>query len=335
MKKVTCSLRALGFGLTLASTACAQGSGLKVVDQIKVGGDGGWDYVALDQASQTLFIAHGSQISSVDLKAKTAKVHLADAAGAHIALPVNGGADILITQGKANTVTLNDAITGAVKATIPTDSKPDAAAFEPVTGRVFVMANDGNAVDAIDLKTGTITGKIAVGGAAEAAAVDGQGLVFTHLEDKNAFVVIDAKTLKVKATFAMKDCEEPSGIAFVPDGRLILSACKNGIARVSNADTGAEVATLPIGARPDAALYDARARLGYVPSGDAKLTVISFDGKPHVIDVVATKPGARTAALDTETGRIYLPTADFGPVDAKTNRPTILPDTFGIVVVGK
>ncbi len=322
-------------GTVLASGAIAQSSGLKVVDQIKIGGDGGWDYVTFDAGRQALYFAHGTSIASVDLKTKTVNAHLADATGAHIALPVNGGADILITHGKTNLVTINDASTGAVKATIPSDVKPDAAIIEPVTGLAYVMANEGNAVDAIDTRAGKIVAKIAVPGAAEGATVDGQGLVFTHLEDSNAFVVIDARTQKIKATFPINDCEEPSGLAFVADGRLILSACKNGIARVSKADTGEEVATLPIGARPDAALYDPHAKLGFVPSADGKLTVISFDGKPHVVDAVTTKAGARTAALDAETGRVFLPTADFGANDPKTGRPAIVPGTFGVVIVGK
>jgi hypothetical protein len=197
------------------------------------------------------------------------------------------------------------------------------------------MANEGNALDAIDLTTNTAAGRVDIGGNAESAAVDGQGLVFTHLEDKNAFVVVDAATLTLKATHEMQDCEEPSGIAFIPDGRLILSACQNGIARISSADTGAEVTTVKVGAHPDGALYDARAKLGYIPAYDGTLTVISFDGAPHVVDIIKTKMGAKTAGLDTDTGRIYLPTADFGAADAKTGKPTVLPNTFSVIVVGR
>ncbi|WP_155847958.1 hypothetical protein [Asticcacaulis benevestitus] len=60
-----------------------------------------------------------------------------------------------------------------------------------------------------------------------------------------------------------------------------------------------------------------------------------WEGAPHVVDTIKTKVGAKTAALDTDTGRIYLPTADFGPINAKTGKPTILPDTFSVIVVGR
>ena len=327
-------LFALGAVATLP--AFAGTSGLSVIDTIKVGGDGGWDYAAVDGTTHKLYLSHKTSVASVDLATKTVNANFATADGAHIGLPVQDGAAVLITNGKANTVTLNDAATGAVTATIATDSKPDAALLDAATGNVFVMANDGNKVDVIDLASAKVVANIAVGGAAEGGASDGQGLVFTHLEDKDAIVAIDARAMTVKATYPLNDCPEPSGLAFVAKGRLILSACKNGTARVTNADTGAEVASLAIGQRPDGALYDDKAMLGYIPCGDGTLSVISFAGDtPAVVDVIATKAGARTAALDPTTGYVYLPTADLGPPATPGDRPSILPGTFEVLVVGK
>ncbi len=325
-----------GLALAMAAQASLAGtSGLKIVDEIKIGGDGGWDYVTIDANSHKLYVAHKTSIAAVDLQTKAVTAHFADANGAHIAVAVNQGASVLVTNGKSDQVTIHDAKTGAIKTSIATDGKPDAAIVEPTTGHAFVMANGGNAVDVINLATNTMVGKILVGGAAEAAAIDGAGLVFTHLEDKNAFVVIDAKTMTVKATYMMSDCSEPSGIAFIPTGRFILSSCKNGIARISSADTGAEVATVAIGVRPDAALYDPVRNLAYIPTADGKMSVIGFDGIPHIVDTIATKVGARTAALDAATGEIYLPTADFGAIDPTSGRPVILPGTFKILVLGQ
>ncbi len=328
------SLIALSAVLALSPLAAHAGA-LHVADTLKIGGAGGWDYVTVDPVHNRAFVAHGAAISAVDLGTRQALPALIAAQGSHIALPVDGGRTLLVTNGKSNTVTFNDAVTGAEIASVATDAKPDAAIIEPVSGNAYVMANGGSAVDVVDVATHAVVAKIATGGAPEAAAVDGKGLVFTHLEDKNALVVIDARTHAIKATYALKDCDEPSGVAFVDAGRLVLSACRNGIARVTNADTGAEVATVAIGLHPDGALYDAKARLGYVPSGDGKLTVIAFDGKPHVVDVVTTRPGARTAALDPATGHVLLPVADLTPPAKAGDRPGIVPDSFSILVVGQ
>jgi len=133
----------------------------------------------------------------------------------------------------------------------------------------------------------------------------------------------------------MNDCEAPSGIAAIPKRALILSACRNQIARITNANTGAEVASLPIGGHPDSAFYDEERQLGFVPCGDGTLTVISFKGdRPRVAEVIPTKLGARTGALDPRTGLVYLPTADLGPPAKEGGRPSVVPDTFKVLVVG-
>src|SRR5580704_9402284 len=285
----------------IAQTSVAADSATrKVLEEIKVGGPDGWDYTSFDPATHTIYIAHGSAIASVNTKTKGVTPHLADAQGAHIAIPFAGGSKLLITHGKANQVTLNDAKTGAVEATIPTDAKPDAALVEPTTGRGFIMANGGGTVDVIDLKAKTVIARIAVGGAPEAAGFDGHGLVFTHLEDHNAIVVIDAKAMKVRATYPMSGCDEPSGIAVIPKRGLVMSACDNQIVRLTNAKTGAEVASLPLGKHPDSAFWDEDRQVGYVPCGDGTLTVIRFENdQAHVSEVVTTQAGARTGAVDS------------------------------------
>jgi YVTN family beta-propeller protein len=328
----------LALSAALACTAqqsVAETGARQVLEEIKVGGPDGWDYTTFDPTTRTLYVAHGSAIASVNVVTMIATPHLADAQGAHIAVPFASGSKLLVTHGKADQVTLNDAKTGGVEATIAVDTKPDAALVESTTGRAFVMANSAGLVDVIDLPTKSVIARIPVGGAPEGGTFDGRGLVFTHLEDHNAIVVMDASTLKVKATYPMNDCEEPSGIAAIPQRGLILSACGNQIARITNAATGAEVVSLPIGKHPDSAFYDADRQLGFVPCGDGTLTVISFrSDRPRVAEVVATKAGARTGAFDPATGWVYLPTAELGPPAKPGGRPSVVPDTFEVLVVG-
>lgn len=324
----TCALAAL------AAPAFAGSTGLHVVDTLKIGGTGGWDYAAFDSVSGKLFLSHGTSIASVDTKTGKVNPHLADADGAHIALPLGDGKTLLVTEGKTSKASFIDAETGANLGDIPTAAKPDGAILDPATGKVFVLDNGGAQLDVLDPKTRTAVGKVTLTGAPEGFAADGNGLIFVHYEDKNQIGVIDSRALTVKAVYDMKDCDGPTGIAFVPGQRLLLSACDGGIGRITNADTGAEVGTVAVGSRPDSAFYDPNAKLGYIPSGDGKLTVIAFDGKPHVVDVVTTKAGARTGAVDPKTGRVYLPTADFAPAKAG-ERPAALPDTFEVLVIGK
>jgi hypothetical protein len=54
---------------------------------------------------------------------------------------------------------------------------------------------------------------------------------------------------------------------------------------------------------------------------------------------VTTEKGARTLALDQSTGKLYLPTADYGtPPEPTAERPhpraPIVPGSFRVLVVG-
>ena len=328
---------ALGLALAFIATGThAEPLNTPPLRTLKVGGEGGWDLLSLDPLQHRLFIARSNGVSVVDLVRGTSVAHLMDANGGHIALPVHGGADILVTHGKTNLVTINDAKTGTLKANFTTGAKPDAAIVEPVTGLAVVMDNGATKLDIIDLKTMSSSGQIEVGGAPELAAVDGKGLVFTHLEDKNAFAVIDMRTRSLLATRTMEDCPEPSGLAFIAKGRMILSACHNGQARFSAADTGAEIAIFPIGQRPDGAIYDAKAERAYIPCGDATLTVFDLSGdQPKLLKTIKTAPGARQAVLDPDTGHLYLPTAEFGAPDNPGGKPSLVAGSFSILEFDK
>jgi hypothetical protein len=108
------------------------------------------------------------------------------------------------------------------------------------------------------------------------------------------------------------------------------------VAKAVSAATGKEVATLKIGARPDAVIYDAGRNLAFIPcGGDGTLTVISTKGATAVVTGSApTQRGARTGALDPKTGRLYLPTAKFGAPAAPGQRPSMVPGSFEVLEIG-
>ncbi len=242
---------------------------------------------------------------------------------------------MLSTNGNSNTATLFQAASGSVIAEISTGQKPDAAVFEPSTGLVFVMNAKGGDVTLVDPHQAKAVGEIPIGGALEFAVADGTGHVFVNIEDQGAIAVLDAASRQVTARYPLKDCEAPSGLAIDIEDKVLVSACANGIAKLVSASDGAEIATLQIGKRPDAVIWDVARKLFFIPSGgDGLLTVIARRGPAAftVVDRVTTRLGARTGALDPATGRIYLPTATLIP--AATGRPTPAPGTFVVLVVG-
>jgi hypothetical protein len=60
--------------------------------------------------------------------------------------------------------------------------------------------------------------------------------------------------------------------------------------------------------------------------------VIGEAGGLKVTATVPTAVGARTGALDSQTGKVYLPTAEFAAAEPG-ERPAALPGSFHLVVL--
>ncbi|MBC7668432.1 MAG: hypothetical protein H7236_08275 [Gemmatimonadaceae bacterium] len=50
-----------------------------------------------------------------------------------------------------------------------------------------------------------------------------------------------------------------------------------------------------------------------------------------VIDKVTTKVRAKTGAVDSETGKIYLPSADYDPPATPGSKPSMKPGSFAVL----
>jgi DNA-binding beta-propeller fold protein YncE len=108
---------------------------------------------------------------------------------------------------------------------------------------------------------------------------------------------------------------------------------------VTDADSGKVLATPAIGQGPDGAAFDPGAGTAFSSNGEGTLTLVKEVAGKYEVETVTTERGARTVVLDPTTHRLYLPTAEFGATPAATEqqprpRPSIVPDTFHILVVG-
>jgi DNA-binding beta-propeller fold protein YncE len=330
MRTLSILTAALIAGALCAAQATAAAPPRLAVSGEIAGPDGGWDYLSFDPVHRRLYVSRTDGVMAIDVDTGKVTPKLVEAQRTHMAVPVNHGADLVITSTTAGAALIADALTGKVRATIKTGTKPDGAFLEPSSGLVWVLDNAGAGIALIDPKAGTKVATIAVPGALESAAMDGQGKVFINVEDKNEIAVVDVKARKLIAHYPLAGCDEPNGLAY-GEGRLV-AACVNNVAKVVDAKDGKEVATLPIGPRPDTALYDPARKVVYIPTAaDGKLTLIS-PGQAKVVGVVATHTGARSQALDAKTGTLYLPAADYAPAPA-AGRPTPVPGTFRILKV--
>jgi YVTN family beta-propeller protein len=226
-------------------------------------------------------------------------------------LPINGSRLMLSTNGSLNTATLFNRDTGAVTADIATGTDPDGAYYDPASRLAFVMNGESNDVTLIDIAGVKAVATVAVGGKPEGATSDGKGRLFVNIEDLNSIAVIDIATRKVTATYTLKGCVEPTGIAYDPQSGVLISACHNGVAKLVDAATGRDRGTIAIGQGADGSLFDAASRTGFVPCLDGTLTIYRLDakGKARVTQVLKTREGARTIAYDSGRDQVYLPFA--------------------------
>lgn len=319
------------------ATAEAGASRLKIIARIAAGGSGGWDYVSIDQKARKLFISRGASIMSLDPDTGQLNLGLAMTNRSHQVVPINGGAELLVTNSGDATVTILNAATGKTRVTTHVSAGPDAALLEPTTGLVAVVGNRSGNVDLIDPRSGASGGSITVGGTLEYAAADGRGKVFVNVEDKNEVAAIDVKTRQVIGRYKMAGCEEPTGLTYLPPHDLLLASCGNGVAEFVSAKTGTVIQIMNVGKGSDAVFYDSVRKLAFIPAGESgTLSVISVrDRTARIVDTVNTAKGARLGMVDTKTGKVYLPSARFGPPATPGGWPTVLPGSFEILVVGK
>ena len=323
----------LALSLLAAAPVLAQTADFKLVDVIR-GADGGWDYASIDASRNRLLVARADGLMAVDLATQAVTPALVPAQGVHGAVITPKGIGVLASGGSGGALVF-DGATGAVLAQIPTGSKPDAVVYEPKTGLVAVMDNKDGGVALIDPAKKASAGTIAVEGRLEFAAADGKGRVFVNIEDKNELAVLDVPGRKVLARHPLPDCDRPTGIAIDPKTHVLVSACANGKAVATSATDGKVLATLAIGSRPDAVIFDAKKKRFLVPcGGDGVLTEISEKGASlEVTGTVQTAERARLGALDPATGKLYLPTADFQPPAQPGERPAMVPGSFRILVL--
>jgi hypothetical protein len=175
-----------------------------------------------------------------------------------------------------------------------------------------------------------------VGGNLEFPQLDGKGKLYVNNRQLHEIDVVDLARLEVAFHFQLKGCVSPTGLAYVSQHRLI-TVCGNGSAKIVDADSGIELASLKIGKMADAVLYDAARQLALIPAAYGGLFIVALDCAENnkVIDTVATPPGTRTGAVDAVTGRVYLPAADFLPPSAPGRWPTEKPGTFAILVLDR
>jgi DNA-binding beta-propeller fold protein YncE len=331
--------------LAPAGTPPAQqgASGYHLIKKLKLGGVGGWDYLAIDPEARRLYISRqfGITVFDVDSDKVVGQISTQRTHGVAIAREFNRG---FISVGGNSTVVIFDLKTLAKLGEVKTDPGTDAIIYDPSSKRVFTFngKEHANSSTAIDAETGKVAGTVKLAGSPEFAGADGAGHVYVNIADKSELSKIDSKTLKVLATWPLAPCQRPSGLAIDAEHRRVFSGCDNKVMTMTDADTGKVVSTVPVGDGVDAARFDPSTQDAFASAGDDGVLTIAHEDSPNKLTVVVTvktENGARTMEIDPKTHKIYLVTADLRPTPPTPQNPdpypTVLPDTQRLLILGK
>jgi hypothetical protein len=330
MSLIVLTLCVFHFTFTNSRAVGADSAGYKVVKTLPVGGDGSFDFATLDSAGKYLYLPRSTHTQVVDTNDGKVIGDIPNNSRSHgVALVPEVGRGF-ISNGGDGTIQIFDIKSNASLGKIKAADDADSIIFDPTTNNVLAMCGDAHVMIAVapdvDVNGGKARATVNLGGKPEYAAVDGKGSVFVDLVDKNEVVKVDIEKAAVTSRWAVAPGEKPTSMAFDPERNRLFIGCRNQKLIVMDSGDGHIVADLPIGAGVDATVQqDGRV---FASCGDGKLIVIRElpSDKYEVEQIVETAPRAKTMAIDSHTGVVFLPTAD-------GQGRSISPGSFRVLVV--
>jgi YVTN family beta-propeller protein len=197
-----------------------------------------------------------------------------------------------------NSVTVINAKSATVSATIKLEGNPEFAAVDEKAGRIYCNIEDKNEVAVIDADKHEVVAhwSVAPGKGPSGIALDApHHRLFSACHNK-MMTMLDTETGKVVGAIPIGGGVD--GCAFDDSMQLVFASCGDGSTTIGKEES------------PD---------------------------KLSVVQILKTERGARTMALDPKSHRIFLPTAEFQPSASSSpgvspGRPSIVPDTLRLLV---
>jgi len=314
----------------------------KFLKEIPIGGDGGWDYLSVDQDARRLYVSHATKVEVIDIDRDAVVGQVTNTPGVHgIAIAPKLGLGF-VSNGRENKASIFDVKTLQTNSKVDTGENPDCILYDPGSRRVYTFNGRSRSATVFNPKTGEVVATIPLPGKPEFARSSPRARrIYCNLEDKNAVAAIDTKAHEVVETWPTAPGEEPSGLAFDADHKRLFLGCGNKLMVMMDSQTGKVVASVPIGQGVDATKFDPGTQLAFCSCGDGTVTIAHEDApdKLTVVQTLKTEPRARTMALDLNTHRIYLASAKFAapseqPSSGKKQRPSVVPGSFKVLVYG-
>jgi YVTN family beta-propeller protein len=308
----------------------------------RLGGTAGWDQLALEENAARLFISREERVDVIETVSGKLVGSIPHTAGVHGIAFVPALKRGFTSNGRSNTVSVFELDTLRVIQEVPVSgTSPAGILYEPQQNHIFTANRESSDITVIDAGTLQIVATVPMPGPPESMATDAAGHVYVNINAApGRMVLLDAKSFAVKAKWPLKECANPTALAFDVKNHRLFSVCANQVMAVTDSSSGKSIAQVVIGRGSDGTAFDPELSLVFSSNGiDGTLTVIHQDSPDEyrVTATVTTQVSARSMALDPVTHRVYLAVAQFGPPPATTDEQprthaTVMPDTFGILI---
>jgi len=303
-----------------------------------------FDYLSVDNDARRVYVTHGTEVVVLNADDYSLIGKIGGLQLSHAVVVLKELGKGFITDGEAKKVFAFDPKTLKVTGEIVTNwPDTDALVYDPASKFLFsINGNSGNAM-VINPVSDTAVKTIDLGGSAEFGVVDGKGMLWDNNEAKNDVVVIDTRTLEIKARWPTAPAGTVTALAMDQKNRRLFSAGRNPqFVVMMDADNGKVIQSFPISGGVDAAVFEPETALLFVSTRDGMVHVYHEDSPAKLSEVqtIKTAYGAKTMALDPKTHNIYLSTSDFDPPPPPTERqPRPLPrakqGNFRVLVYGR
>ncbi len=354
-----------------AAPLLAQQSGpYRVLQQVRVGGEGGWDYIYAGPDGR-LYIPRGAtrEVPATDstpaVPAVAERVMVYDL---HNLKPVGeipnvGGHGVAIDPKSGHgfvsgpKVTMFDTRSLKVLKEIDVgDARPDGIHFDAYNQRVYVFSHPTRSATVIDAGTGNVVGTIDLGGVPEEGVADGQGTLYDIMQDATGSVaVVDVKSMKTVKHYPLGGPGRCNGLALDVEHQVLFAACGSSgegadagqaVMVILSATDGKILDKLPLPGGSDGAVFNPATQEAFATLGNGYLAVVRENSPTSFTleQTLATMNGARTITLDPATNHIFAMSQEYEPAPPQPAgsargrgymRRRAVPGSFTILMIGR
>lgn len=326
--------RILFIGLVFISSSCLC-QHKQVIKTYKIGGDGGWDYIVLN--NHKLYVSHSTHVDIIDENSGDSLGIIEGTTGVHGIAFDNDLNKGYTRNGRLNNVYVFDLGTNKVLKEIATGTNPDALMLEPFSKKIITCNGSGKSLSIIDPESDSVIATIAVMGKPEAAASDGKGMLYVNVEDKSEIAVIDLRNFTLSKRWPIAPGESAIGLAIDTKTHRLFAGCDNKLLIVLNSNNGKVITSLQNGDGCDGVVFDKEEKMIYTSNGEGNVTAIKEkdEDKFTVVETITTKESAQTLTIDPATHTLYLSAAKHEPAEknAENQRKKITSGSFAVLVV--